>query len=115
MTGASKDAWSAKARRLIPELRVLGALADASGWLVHIDMPPTAESLAELERKITLLGATGWHWEVDRGRIKMRIYTGGGQGQSRLALAALAALTAFILAWHYDILNPESTYWVGPY
>jgi len=114
MHKTTRDAWSAKARQIIPELRVLGALQDATGWLVRIDIEPTVESLAGLENKIKLLGATAWHWEIDKGRIKMRIYTGRAT-RARWTTAGLTALTALILCWYYDILDLESINWFGTY
>ena len=103
-----RNKWSVKARRLIPELEVLGARRDADGWLVRIDLAPTAETLETLEIKMQQLGATGWHWEVDKGRLKMRVYTGQSRRAAKAAKAALIALTALIVAWYHDILHTQS-------
>jgi hypothetical protein len=101
------QAWSTKARRLVPELQVVGALRDAPGWLVIVDIAPTAPALEGIEASLKRLGATGWHWETHRGKIKMRVYTAKRHRGPLYALLA-AALTSIILCWHHDIHNLAS-------
>lgn len=109
------QAWSTKARRLIPELQVVGALRDAPGWLVTIHTAPTAASLEGIGASLKRLGATGWHWECVGAKIKMRVYTGQTHWPLFARLLAAAALTTAILCWCYDIHNIESLTRLGAY
>jgi len=113
-------AWSAKASQIVPELTVLGALGDAPGWLVKIDIEPTATSLAAIETALKQLGVTAWHWEIHRGQVKARVYTRAPSGAaSAIALPVLfvlvVALAAALALYYYDILDLESIAHLWPY
>ena len=103
------EAWSNKARRLIPDLQVIGNLRDAPGFLVIINVVPTALSMKKIEGSLMVLGATGWHWEPCRHKVKMRVYTTRpSRSRYPARLMVTAALTGLALCWHYDIHDLSS-------